>query len=216
MGLEQNLKIISTYGLAVFISATVIYFAIRYGHIHLDEFKQKHGLKKHDELAIVRNQISTTINTLLERTLLKTHACRVYIFEFHNGAVSMSGLPFLKMTNTYEVLDGNTRTEMHKRENMPFQLFSSFVEAIYSKDYLIMDVDNRTNEYSQFVYETLVERDIAITVRTKITDINKRVIGYLGIDYTKNKPIDEAMIQKSIQTIQDAATEIGALLTVKA
>ena len=212
--MEDMAKMITTYGLAVIISALVLYFAFRFSNIFLKDFEQKRNLKKHDDLAMLRNQISATINALLERTLLRTQADRVYVFEFHNGNTALGGLPFLKMTNTYEALSGTAKSEMHKRADMPFQLFQSFVDAVYSEDYLVMDVNNRTDKYSAFVYETLVEREISITIRARITDINKRVIGYFGIDYGKNKTISEAVIEESVKIVQDVAVELGALLSV--
>jgi hypothetical protein len=97
---------------------------------------------------------------------------------------------------------------------MPFQLFQPFVDAIYGEDYLVMDVNSRTDKYSAFVYETLVERNISVTVRVKIADISKRIIGYFGIDYCNGNPVSEAKVEESVKIAQDVAIELGALLSV--
>ena len=212
--MEDMAKMITTYGLAVIISALVLYFAVRFINIFLKDFEQKRNIRKHDELAMLRNQISATINALLERTALRTNADRVYVFEFHNGNTALGGLPFMKMTNTYEALNGTAKSEMHKRADMPFQLFQPFVDAIYGEDYLVMDVNSRTDKYSAFVYETLVERNISVTVRVKIADISKRIIGYFGIDYCNGNPVSEAKVEESVKIAQDVAIELGALLSV--
>lgn len=213
--MEEVTKLISTYGLAVMISGVVIYFGIKFGNILLKDFEDKRATKKHGELASLRTEVSSTINAMLERIVLRTHACRAYVFEFHNGSMSMGGLPFLKMTNTYEALNEGTQSELHTRENMPMQLFSSFVDAICSKEYLVMDVNNRTGECSQFIYETLVERGISVTVHAKISDTNKRVIGYFGIDYCNDKPVNPMTVSESVGVVQTAAVELGALLSVQ-
>ena len=212
--MEEIIKMITTYGLSIMISGVVLYFLIKVANILIKNYEEKNKIKKHDELAMLRNQISVTINALLERTALRANADRVYVFEFHNGNTALGGLPFMKMTNTYEALNGTAKSEMHKRTDMPFQLFQSFVDAIYNEDYIVMDVNNRTDKYSAFVYETLVERNISVTIRAKITDISKRVIGYFGIDYCKNNPVSEAVISDSVKIAQDVAIELGALLSV--
>ena len=209
----EVIQLISTYGLALVISGLVIYFAIQFGNIALEEARRKRDAKRHDGLAAMRNQVSTTINALIERTLLRARACRVYVFEFHNGTQTMGGLPFLKMTNTYEALGEGAKSEAHRRENMSLQLYSSFIDALCANDYLVMDVNDRTGDYSQLVYETLVERGIAVTVRAKIMDINKKVIGYLGIDFCNEEP-DSATVRDSVGIVQDVAVELGALLSV--
>jgi len=213
--MEDILKAISTYGLALVISGVVIYFAIQFGHVHLEKFKQKRLIQKHDELAILRKQISSTINALLERTVLRAHADRVYVFELHNGTTSMGGLPFLKMTNTYEALGEKAQSQIHNRENMPMQMYSSFIDAIYNNDYIVMDVENRTQDYSKLIYETLAAGDIKITVRCKISDLNKKVIGYVGIDFCNGNNPREEDVYESVKIVQDTAIEVGALLTVK-
>ena len=212
--MQDILEMISTYGLALVISGLVIYFAIQFGNMFLDDAKKKRDAKKHDALANLRNQISSTIIALLERTVLRARGCRAYVFEFHNGAMSMGGLPFLKMTNTYEALNDGAKSELHKRESMPMQLFASFVDAIGKHESVVMDVGNRTDEFSPFVYETLVERGISVTVRAKITDINQRVIGYFGIDYCAGKPVDADVISEAVKIVEDTAVELGALLSV--
>ena len=126
----------------------------------------------------------------------------------------MGGLPFLKMTNTYEALGPGARTELHKREAMPFQLFQSFVDALYFMEYLVMDAENRTDEYSSLVYGILEERNIKITIRAKITDLSGKVIGYFGIDYCKGSPVTKEAAEAQTETLLSVATELGALLSV--
>ena len=214
MEIGEILTAISTYGLAIVISGLVLFFAVKFANIFLDDFRVKRSAKTHDDRAAQRNQISSVINALLERTLLHTHADRVYVFEFHNGSLSMGGLPFLKMTNTYEALAPNIKTELHRRESMPFQLFQSFVDAVYAKEYLVMDAEDRTEEYAPLVYDILDERKIKITLRAKITDLSRKVIGYLGIDYCKGSFVTKEMAEKYIETLLNVATELGALLSV--
>ena len=171
MEFQELFKAISKYGLTIVISGLVLYFAIKFFGVLLKDFEAKRGVKTHDELAAHRTQIGAVIQKVLEDAVLKTHADRVYVFEFHNGNLSMGGLPFLKMTNTYEALGPGARSELHKREGMPFQLFHSFVDAIYSYDWICLDVEDRDKLYQPIVYNILEERNVKITMRCKITDL---------------------------------------------
>ena len=210
--MDELLKLISTYGLAIVISGLVLYFAIKLGNILVDSFKHKHTAKKHDDLSETRSRVSSVISSMLDRIVLKTHADRAYVFEFHNGHFSMGGLPFLKMSNHYEALGEGATSEANRRKDMSLQLYHSFTEAIAKKDYLIMKPDDRTGEFSPLVYETLAERGIHTTVRAKITDIHKRPIGYFGIDFCK--PVTDEAARACVETVIGAAAELGALLCV--
>ena len=218
MEIGEILIAISTYGLAIIISGLVLYFAYKFMNILFENFKNKHeekpDEKTHDELVVERNQVGKTIRALLERTLHKTHSDRVYVFEFHNGNQSFGGLPFLKMTNTYERHDQRVKPEIHKREGMPFLLFQNFVDAIYAKEYIVMDVNAKTDEFTSAEYGVLEARDIQFTLRTKIVDLNRKVIGYLGIDYCTGSPMMREAAEGYVETLLNVATELGALLSV--
>ena len=202
---------ITTHGLAFVICVVVLYFAIRLGNILLDNFVRSQGKKEHDELVALRREVSVVINKYLERVVLLARANRAYVFEYHNGTVPLGGLPFLKMSCTYEALH-KASPEQHKRENMPLLLFSSFADRVYTNDVVVLDVNNRTEGESPFMYEMLVERGVAITVRARITDLNKKVIGYAGVDYCD--PVDEENVDHATSVMKEAATELGALLSV--
>ena len=205
---------ISNHGLAIVMSGLVLYFAVKFGNIYIENLKAKRGAKSHDELAALRHQVSTTIQTLLDRAILRTRGCRVYVFEFHNGSIGMGGLPFLKMSCIYEALGESVKSVARGRENMSMSLYSTLVESLYQHPFVILDVENRQPEIeSSLGYETLIKWGVIVSVRTKITDINRRAIGFVGVDYTERP--DDATLQNAISVMQDVAVEVGALLSVK-
>ena len=77
-----------------------------------------------------------------------------------------------------------------------------------------MDVDDRTDEYKTLAYDILEERNIQFTLRTKITDLNRKVIGYLGFDYCKGSHVTREMAKRHVETLLNVSTELGALLSV--
>ena len=115
------------------------------------------------------------------------------------------------MSCTYEALH-NATPEQHKRENMSLLLFSTFADRIYNNEVVVPDVNNRIEGESPFMYEMLVERGVAITVRARIMDLSKKVIGYVGVDFCE--PVDEAAIEQGVSVMEEAAAELCALLSV--
>jgi hypothetical protein len=192
----------------------VIFFMVKFGNLYFDNMKRKRDVKEHDGQAIFRYRIGKTINIMLERTVLKTRADRAYVFEFHNGNISLGGLPFLKMTNTYEALNDGASSEMYKREGISFHMFPSFVDAILNRDFVIIDLTDRTPEFSTLVYENCAEHGVVKTLRVKITDIHRRVIGYLGLDYCTDRAMDKSEVVENIKILRDVAKELSGLLSV--
>jgi len=211
--MEEIIKQITTYGLAVVISGVVLYFAIRFGHVVLDHYTHAKAQKKHDELTDVRKNIGSTVNQILERLAIRTHSGRAYVFEFHNGTLSLGGLPFVRMTNTYEALNDGGKSQMHMRDNMSMLLYSQFADAIYHSEHVVIDTrDRESGADSPLGYETLIERGTVVTVRVPIMGIKKKIIGFVGIDFCK-EPVDKR-IKDSIRMVQDTALELGPLLSV--
>ena len=213
--MEEVIKLISTYGLAIVISGLVLFFAVKFGNILIDDFKEKRGVTTHDERVIRRNLVGAEIDALLDRMALRCNADRAYVFEFHNGNMSLGGLPFLKMTCSYEATAPGIRPEQHRRDNIPFHQVQTFVDAIYAQEYLVMDTENRTDEFKPLVYEMLEEREIKFTVRCKITSLNGKVIGYLGLDYCKGSAVTKETAETYVAALRETATKLGALLSVK-
>jgi len=212
--LEKLLELISKNGLALVISAGVLIFAVKFGNIGIDYLKEKIGVKKHDELAALRMQVSKTIQALLDRNVLRTRACRAYVFEYHNGTISLGGLPFLKTSCVYEALGEGVKSEALARKDLSLQLYNIIYDSLNRYPYIVLDVNNRNYDMdSALGYETLAKRGVSVSVRVKITDLNRRVIGFVGVDYSD--PVDDRTLQDAIDIMQDAAVEIGALLSVK-
>jgi len=212
--MEEMIKLISSFGLSVVISGFVLFFAVKFVNELFDDFKRKRAEKSKADLAEARNQVSTTIMTILERTLLRARCDRAYVFEFHNGTASIGGLPFMKMTNTYEAHSEHTVSEMAVRENMPMQMYATYLHSIANNDYVIFDTRSRTNAASNFEYETLLARKVVVCACAAIKDIHMKPVGYLGIDFCHDHLIDDAAVETGARLVQGAAKEIGALLTV--
>ena len=137
----------------------------------------------HSETVKTRLRITPEVKSVLKELLLHTHASRAYVFEFHNGKTSIGGLPFIYMSNTYEVLGPTASSQTHARQQMPFTLFDSLISQVIRRDAVTIDLRNRSEDIDPIVYETLDKRGTTVMIGTKLQDEHKRVIGFLGVDF---------------------------------
>jgi|GEM_PF-4148281 len=168
---------------------------------------------RHSQHAIEeRVKVGVPIEKILERLLYSTNCNRAYVMEFHNGASNFANLGFLRMSCTYEACSPGIPSEIVGRTDMYAQMFSRGISAVMTRDYLILDTRNpNAEDETKLAYETLRERKVLVTVRVKIVDIHKQVIGYLGIDFCKEP--DEEAVNQSIEKLKSAAIELGVLLS---
>ncbi|MCL1789858.1 MAG: hypothetical protein FWG40_00615 [Peptococcaceae bacterium] len=212
MGIKELLDLVNTHGLALLITIIVVFFAFKFGNLGFEHVKGKLTGEKHEGLLDLRAQVSPAINTILDRTMLRLAADRAYVCEYHNTGGGFGGLPFAKMSCTYEALNSGVGSQMDARRDMFLSSYSTHINDLTARDYVVLDVNNRTDADTNLGYETLASRGVIKTLRAKITDTNKRPIGYIGADYS----VDDARFRESefARIIMETALEIGALLSV--
>ena len=175
----------------------------------------------HAEGFKTRIKITPEVKSVLRDVLLQTQASRAYVFEFHNGAVSLGGLPFVFMSCTYEELGKTATSQKHARQQMPIMLYDSLVLKLIKEDIVRVDNRTRTGDFDLLVYETLEKRGTLLLIGTKLLDEGRRAIGFLGIDYcaenldTTMLKDDEETMQKIENIVYKEAQVLSTLLYVK-
>lgn len=134
--LEKGLAIVEKYKFKTIFKA-VIYVLIIAGLVGFiknptwvfdkyDEWKKK----QHDTEMDIRHQNSEKINNLCKNLLYKTGADRVMILELHNGNTGEGGLPFSKMTATYEQIEHNTMPIAHEYQGTTLSLMPFVIQLM--------------------------------------------------------------------------------------
>lgn len=214
--MEQILNFVNKFGVPLVITAIVLWGAFRMMNIYIDDFerkrKQSKDKQRHDKLIEVRRNINKSVNTALERVLLKTGADRVFVFEYHNGGTNLTGLPFLKMSNTYEVVDVGIIPQRFNLEGMSIALFAGLMTEIMVNSPVVIKEAEKDPSLQAICYETLAIQNIHTCVLMRITDIHGKIVGYCGVDFVReDKQLDE---EAHVPLIKDLAVELGALLSV--
>jgi len=216
-GITTILRYLEAYTVPLVITAIVIFFSIRFGNLGFEYIANKLKGKKHEELIDVRANVNKTINSLIDRAMLRTNACRAYVFEFHNGITALGGLPFLKMSCTYEFINEGVRSAQYSRDNIPLSLHSSMVDGIIENDFIVLDPNNRSEQYTHLIYEMLVEQQTLQSIRVKILNGYKQVIGCFGVDFCRENrlPKTDEDLKMIAKVLKETAMKIGVLLSVK-
>ena len=136
--MAELLAWISAHGLAVVISAGVLLILNRIAGILTRYLERRLGVDpEHEQLTDLRRRVDTTVVRIIEQAVLRARASRVYIVEFHNGTVALGGLPFLKMTCTYEALGDGAPSERYRRDNVTLHSYSTLINSLMSNDYIV-------------------------------------------------------------------------------
>jgi len=217
--MEKILTFIENHGIAIVVTAIVIYFLYRFGKIELDywQAKRKISVTNYDDVMDKVLKVTPEVKGVMKEILLQTHCSRVHISQFHNGTEGFGGQPFIYMSNTYEVTDGTAPSQYHARQKMPFTLYDSLVRNIILHDTIVIDPRNRIDDFDGMVYETVEQRGNVMSICTKLVDENKKAIGYLGIDYcaTDDFPFNPDGIERVRRILFREAQTISTLLYVR-
>lgn len=214
--MESILKLIDNYSISFVISALVIYALVQVVNILLDKLKYSCFAvnKKHDQLLEVRKKISAPLIEHLRKAMFKAGANRAFVYEYHNGVVSLGGLPFMKMSLSFETVD-NTFPIQHLRENISFNPFQSMMVMLDENGFIIVDRNAKTTAISPMVYSMMEEHGIDICVCAKIVNSRGHTIGMVGLDYVHGNT-EFNMHRHSVEgVVKELALEAGALLSIK-
>jgi hypothetical protein len=155
-------------------------------------------------------QASSIINSKLDNLREEFHADRAWVMQFHNGGhYYPTGKSIQKFSMFYESVEPGCDSIKLLFQNIPVSLFAPSANKIL--------VDNVV-EIPDFKDETIATYGLKYTAQETgskstyifgIRDINNKLIGTLGLDYTKRK---KHLDQDDIQMLEIEAAQIGGVL----
>jgi hypothetical protein len=208
---DKVLNLVETQGLAVVIAVLFLYTLFKAINIMLDRLKKKSKEEQHDILLDVRKKVGEDIEDILNYAMLRANACRAYVFEYHNGVTSLGGLPFLKMSNTYEVVNAGVQSNQSTLMDLPCLLYQKLIRALDLNPYVFLNVNDRKEEYGQLVYEMMVEQGVTQAILFRFVDKKNRTAGFVGLDYACTEP---KCTEGTIEIVRELAAKIGVLLAI--
>jgi GAF domain-containing protein len=149
-------------------------------------------------------------NDTLESLRCALNADRAYVFEFHNGSSNATGVPYLKLSNTYERCKYGIVPQILNLQNLPVGVGYLFIKCIaLNQDICVHDIEMlRDNDPS--TYMLLATQSVKSLYATGILHEDKPV-GFVGVDYCSHK---HTLTSDESRLLRETAYKLcGMLLT---
>lgn len=226
MSIEVIRGLIADFGLSVTISAIFIFVAYKFikntmdqnnrlMKLLLDERKNEHTTNRirHNELIDKRLEINSKIKNAIEAFRQKVDADRVYIFEYHNGESNLNGLPFAKVSATYEILKPGVSSYKSRLQGIPSGLILEFNQNLLTNKQISVPNITDYKDIDPVGNSVLIRPDAKSFYVALINNINGYPIGFIGMDYICRESGKEES-DKAIKELKAISLQIGSLLEV--
>lgn len=226
MSIEVIRGLIADFGLSVTISAIFIFVAYKFikntmdqnnrlMKLLLDERKNEHTANRirHNELIDKRLEINSKIKNAIEAFRQKVDADRVYIFEYHNGESNLNGLPFAKVSATYEILKPGVSSYKSRLQGIPSGLILEFNQNLLTNKQISVPNISDYKDIDPVGNSVLIRPDVKSFYVALINNINGYPIGFIGMDYICRESGKEEA-DKAIKELKAISLQIGSLLEV--
>lgn len=226
MSIEVIKGLIADFGLSVTISAIFIFVAYKFikntmdqnnrlMKLLLDERKNEHmnNRIRHNELIDKRLEINAKIKNSIESFRQKVDADRVYIFEYHNGESNLNGLPFAKVSATYEILKPGVSSYKSRLQGIPSGLILEFNQNLLTNKQISVPNILDYKDVDPIGNSVLMRPDTKSFYVVLINNINGYPIGFIGMDYICRESGKEEA-RKAIKELKEISMQIGSLLEV--
>lgn len=226
MSIEVIRGLIADFGLSVTISAIFIFVAYKFikntmdqnnrlMKLLLDERKNEHTTNRirHNELIDKRLEINSKIKNAIEAFRQKVDADRVYIFEYHNGESNLNGLPFAKVSATYEILKPGVSSYKSRLQGIPSGLILEFNQNLLTNKQISVPNITDYKDIDPVGNSVLIRPDAKSFYVVLINNINGYPIGFIGMDYICRESGKEEA-DKAIKELKSISLQIGSLLEV--
>jgi len=142
---------------------------------------------------------NSEIIKLLKAILTDFDADRAYVFEFHNGDYFFSGMPMQKFTCTYEVVADGVSAECHNPGEYRMSNYNDYIGAIiHDRDYFVEEVDKMDSD--ALLKSLLTKKGVKSLYNVPIRKFSGKTVGFIGVDFVKNKKILETETVNSLRS----------------
>lgn len=119
------------------------------------ESKIKHSENEHKEAIAFRRDSSGKIKELSDKLVEETEFNSLILFEYSNGSQNISGLPFLYMSATHEIVPNGVEPSISKYQKINTTLFADFLSDLEKDNMLYVQDLNNIKEVYPIMYNIL-------------------------------------------------------------
>ena len=128
------------------------------------------------------------------------------LWQFHNGTMTSSGAPFIKLSATHEYSINGVQSRSDIYQNIPLSIFSNIISDIKKGGYVRVD---RTTGYSTItsVHELC---EVGCGYHFRVNDYYGNIVGILSITFIKENVV---LTNVQIQEMKEYSNKITILLS---
>lgn len=123
------------------------------------------------------------IQDILSELRTKINADRVYVCKFHNGDYYFDGSAIKKVSRTHESCQNGISHESILFQAIGISLIPDVIKVIYETQKIEKPIIKNLSEFESGFYKNHLSNSAAKVVIKYRLEINKRIIGYLGVQY---------------------------------
>lgn len=149
-------------------------------------------------LDIINRQMTEELRGLL--VTLKSD--RAYVFLYHNGGMSTSGLYFQKMSCVCEVVGQGVLPLSGCSQQLYRASYAYLCERLKQFSYVEVNDRETVKSTDGFMYNEFVSRHSHSSYFRAIKDADNRVIGFVGVDYCSlNTEVPTDLIRRTLKVV---------------
>lgn len=159
------------------------------------------------------SMIDKTIDFYLQQTVIETGATRASVMRYHNGGRDMTGISFLKMSMTNEVVNVGVSPIMTDFQNQFRSIMSIFCEELDQTGSVNLE-DLETIKHKDYgTYELLKTRNARSLYCKALYNSNGYIIGCVGISFKKDN-VNTIDKEKAMAILEEKSKNISSILNL--
>lgn len=150
------------------------------------------------------------------RAVLNKIGCdRVAIYTFHNGNVSMYGLPFFKMSCIHEWTKTGVNTLRGKSHtDLPLHLFSDFIEDLWKNGKYISEDIEKSQAIDHSIKEFIAYSETKALYITAVKNFDDIIVGFIiaEFDHAETFESDQKRHDEIEEAMDDMSLKVSPIL----
>ena len=215
----EIVKLVAEYGIlvvigGVFVALTISMFKKQQDLIErlLNE-KIKQGEHPSGEDVEVLDEINDKIYQEMRGIMNDLSADRSYVFLYHNGGSSTSGLFFQRMSCICEVVNLGILPMVDSRQGLHRASYATLCDELKNKEYVAYPDAHSLKGVDDFIYQEILSRHAYAVYFKSLVDSNNNVIGFVGVDFCSTEEMaSEKEIEKLLRSV---SLKISPLVDIK-
>lgn len=218
MGAVEIIKLIAEIGFPIVCSGIFLYLAVstfRKNQEWLESYMKKgsHGDHPSSEDSVALDAINSRIYQEIRGLLNALEADRTYVFLYHNGGASTSGLYFQKMSCICEVVSQGILPVASEYQGLHRGSYSLLCDELRSKEEVLIPDTSKLNGVDDFLHHVLVSRRALASYYRVLKDVNNHPIGFVGVDYCSlTSDIPDSKISELLKTV---SLKVSSLVDIR-